>query len=307
MCVCESITMRIALGDHTIPYPSNVLLGKLRMSGLSDAEAYNVLAKLKTQFAQSTNIPSIDRLSLFVQNMLSTYPKEVTRNFEILSEYEDLRKTSPDIPPLILILEGSSASGKSMLAIRMIANLSSTRIISTDTIRQILRTSFSKQDFPELFCHTYQAYQHKQVGPENLSDVVRGYLAQCEIIHPTVNELISRLSLEGVTAVIEGVHIIPGRIKELNPGVVEIIIHPRKDDHRAMFTSKHLVDGLTTVSSSEESRLVEFKATREIQEFMIDRARETNTHIVELAEYHVAEMKICEIVIEAIEDIMSRT
>ncbi|MHA1637711.1 MAG: hypothetical protein ACTSUB_06815 [Candidatus Thorarchaeota archaeon] len=297
--------MRIDLNGRAIPYPLAVIRGKLKLSGLSDVEAFNLISIVEKKLESIQGIPKSETLLQITEDSLSSLHEDASRNFQILREYE-IRRVKKDIPPIILAIEGASATGKSMLAIRMIDNLSATRIISTDTIRQILRTSFSEEVYPELFCHTYQAHQYKQVGPENLPDVVRGYLAQCQVIHPTIHEMVSRISLEGVTALVEGVHIIPGKLKDLKPGVVEIIINPSKDDHRAMFTSKHLAGGLTTVSSSEESRFIEFEATRDIHEFMIDQARETNTQIVELGEYREAEDKICELVIQTIEYIISR-
>ena len=297
--------MRVDLNGRVIPYPTNVLLGKLRMSGLTDAEAYFVLAQTKSEFVHKHDIPDSHTLSLFVRDLLSSHPKEFSKNFVILTEYEELRRTNLDIPPIILILEGASATGKSMLAVRMIENLSSTRMLSTDTIRQILRTSFSKGDYPELFCHTYQAHKYKQTGPEHLPDVVRGYLAQCKIIQPIVIDMVSLIPNEGVTAIIEGVHIIPGKIKESNPEVIEIIINPSRADHEAMFTSKHFAGGLLTVSSSKKSRLAEFEATREIQEFMIDQARQANTHIIDFVEYEETEKQINRIIVDTVAQFLS--
>ena len=124
-------------------------------------------------------------------------PETFLADYDLLTKYEALRRTSKAIPPLILVFEGASATGKSMLALDFIVYLSITRIISTDTVRQVLRGIHSKEDHPELHCHTYQAHKYRQVGPEELNPMIRGYLAQCELIEPVIRDAVDRLAQEG--------------------------------------------------------------------------------------------------------------
>lgn len=229
--------MRINLGDNSIPYPVDVLLGKLRLIGLSKVDSHEMFLMIKNELMNLDEVPTENAIFEIIETLLGIHHQDSVKKFQVLLRYEQLRRTDVNVPPIIIVLAGASATGKSMLAIRMIENLSSTRMISTDTIRQILRSTHSQEKYPELFCHTYQAHSHKQSGPEELDKIVRGFIAQSELIFPTVLKAIERISEEGADAVIEGVHILPGEASSINSGVIEIAINPDTSDHRVMFMS----------------------------------------------------------------------
>ena len=299
--------MRINLEGNLIPYPLDVLIGKLRLVGLSKDDSHEVFLKIKNELLNLDEVPTESRIFEIMETLLENNHQDSVEKFQALLKYEQLRRTDASIPPIILILAGASATGKSMLAIRMIENLCSTRMTSTDTIRQILRSTMSQTMFPELFCHTYQAHQFRQSGPEELDDVVQGFIAQCELIIPTVVKAIARISDEGANAIIEGVHILPGVIApSFNPGVIEIVINPSIDDHKSMFMTKHSAGGLRTVSSDEVTRENEYFAARKIQDYVLEQARQNNVRIIELSDYNNAEREICTYVIDTISQIIEK-
>jgi len=299
--------MRINLEGNLIPYPLDVLFGKLRLVGLSKEDSHEVFLKIKNELLNLDEVPTESRIFEIMETLLEINHQDSVKKFQTLLKYEQLRRTDTNIPPIILILAGASATGKSMLAIRMIENLSSTRMTSTDTIRQILRNVVSHTMFPELFCHTYQAHRYRQSGPEDLDNVVQGFIAQCELIIPTIVKAVARISDEGANAIIEGVHILPGVIApSFNPGVIEIVINPSVDDHKSMFMTKHSAGALRTVSSDEVTREFEYIAARKIQDYILQQARQNNVRIIELSDYDKAEMDICNVVIETIFQILKQ-
>jgi len=297
--------MRINLEGKLIPYPLDVLFGKLRLVGLSKEDSHEVFLKIKNELFNLDEVPTESRIFEIMETLLEINHQDSVKKFQTLLKYEQLRRTDAIIPPIILILAGASATGKSMLAIRMIENLSSTRMTSTDTLRQILRDIMSQTMYPELFCHTYQAHQYRLSGDEDLDVIVQGYIAQCELMQPTVVKAIARISDEGANAIIEGVHILPGVIApSFHPGVIEIIINPNLEDHKSMFMTKHSAGALRTVSSDEATREHEFIAARKIQDYILTEAKRNNVRIVELSDYSNAEDEICRIVIETIFQIL---
>jgi 2-phosphoglycerate kinase len=194
-----------------------------------------------------------------------------------------------------------------MLTLDFIVYLSITRIISTDTIRQILRGIHSKEEHPELHCHTYQAHKHRQVGPEELNPMIRGYLAQCALIGPAIRDAVERLVQEGAEGLVEGVHILPGSLHDISPGVLEILIHPEEAIHRTMFLAKHSTSGLKTVSSDTEVRENEFRAARQIQDHMVQLAKESGIKKVILADYEQASEELRFILLDKIRDLVKST
>lgn len=278
--------MKMRYGEKSIPYPLHVLKGKLRLCGLSEDQVVAMMAKVRTGFPHE--IPTLAELNRFILDSLSTLDETALENFQTLLGYEEQRVKKASIPPLILVLEGSSATGKSMLSLPLIENLGATRILSTDTVRQVLRSIYREEQHPELFCHTYQAYKFAVQGPEELDPVVRGFIAQQSRMLETLSTSIRRCIDEGTAAIVEGVHLIPGQFQQLSDGVLEVLVNPNEDLHRDMFLLKHEATGLSTVCSDNQVRLEEFGATRKIQDYLAESARSSGVAIVEMESYEDA-------------------
>jgi len=199
-----------------------ILRGRLRLSGLSYLEIEQLIEELETTIEDRKLVPSQDELVEECRTLLSRTPKgkAAMGAFDLLTRYETIRRTTSEAPPLVLVIEGASATGKSMLAVEMIACLGATRTINTDTVRQVLRSVYDKSEHPELFCHTYQAFKHRMSGPEEYSNALRGFIAQCELITPHVVRAVERIIEEGTVAVVEGVHLVPGTFGT-EPSVIE--------------------------------------------------------------------------------------
>ena len=295
--------MRVRIQEQEIPFPLTTIRGRLRLSGLTDIPISQILTGF--QKIQSNNkIPTEAGLAKFVEDALNSYSPQIIKNYETLNAYEHLRGISDEIPPIILALEGASATGKSMIAINLVQDLASTRFISTDTVRQFLRGIYTKKDHPELYCHTYQAFKHKQSGSSSLDSVVRGYIAQCELISPPVIDMVRRIHEEGAVTVAEGVHLQPGSINHLSKGTLEILINPNEETHKAMFASKFAAGKLKSVSKNSITREEEFQSTRKIQNYMIVEAKKHNLSIIDLESYEDTRSEISELVIDKIEQII---
>lgn len=292
--------MRVRVQDQEIPFPLTTLGGRLQLCGLPDITTSEMLSEIK-----QIKHASEEEILSHIRKALSNEPPEILKNFETFNSYEQLRGTTDNIPPLILALEGASATGKSMLAIDFIHYLSSTRFISTDTVRQVLRGIYTKEDYPELYCHTYQAFTRRQAGDKNLDPVIRGYIAQCEVISPSVIEMVKRIYSEGASTIVEGVHLEPGSLNHLGSGVVEVLVNPSEDTHRAMFITKYTAGKLRTVSKDTSTREEEFLSTRKIQDYMIDRARKNKIEIIDLESYENARSLISNLIISQVEQIIA--
>ncbi|MHA1934880.1 MAG: hypothetical protein ACW97A_06325 [Candidatus Thorarchaeota archaeon] len=299
--------MRVSIHGVPIPYPLSILRGRLRLSGLSPLATERVVGSLMARDTVTKRIWSEEQLISDCREMLSSYDSTIMDNFNMLSRYAELRRTGAGLLPIILVIEGASATGKSLLASSMISNLCVTRTISTDSIRLVLRSLHSQDDYPELFCHTYQAYKHKQTGPDYLDPILRGFLAQCHLITPTVKQTLSGILAEGIRAVVEGVHLIPGNVLPDNRGVVEVLVNPSPDIHKSMFTSKHLTGSLKSVTNDESIRDKEFEAALLIQDYMVEQARDSGVHAIDLQNYELAENEINGLVVQRVRELMETT
>jgi len=294
--------MKVRYGERLLPYPLHAISGKLLLSGLQESSVVNFISKLKQEYFNTS--PTIQELNIFATEYLLGENPEIQGKFLTLTRYDELSKRASSTPPIILVIEGSSATGKSMLTLPIIERLSVTRILSTDSIRQVLRTQYNKDQYPELFCHTYQAHRFRQVGSEDLDVVVRGFLAQIDLMKKTLNTSIERYIMEGTSAIIEGVHIIPGFLQSLGTSIIEILIHPSYELHQAMFTLKQEASGLKTVSGEADIREAEFRDTRKIQEYMYHCATMNGIPVIDFEDYESALASIQELIVDRIQSIV---
>ncbi len=259
--------------------PRVVVESRLRLAGLDASTREQVLAAL----------PEVPHgIAWPDDSAIDVVGSDHRDGLRIVLEYDRLR-ASGTVRPIVLALEGASATGKSVVALEMVQCLAPTRTVTTDTVRQVLRAVLSAEQYPELFCHTYQAHKYRRAGPEGLNRAVRGYLAQCAVMQPAISGLVARVIYEGVDAVVEGVHLVPGTLEDSRNGdnVLEVVLNPPEELHRAMFLSKGLT-GLRTVDNRTEVREEEFAATREIQEYLVGRGKQAGCHIIEAGDLTTA-------------------
>lgn len=299
----DALQMKMKFLDSEIPYPLSVLKGRLRLSGLTDSEVASTIAIVMNEAGRNESWREEDLLD-YVEEHLEKHSSNICQNFRLLRMYDEAREKSPSLPGIILVLEGASATGKSLLALELVRDIAATRYISTDTVRQIVRGILDEHEHPELHCHTYQAHKYKQSGNQSLNPIIRGFIAQLQILEPYIEDLTNRLISEGATGLIEGVHIRPGTYLARAMNVLEVMINPSVEMHKAMFLGKHAGGKLKTVSSDILVRNTEFEATRIIQDYMLSSASEHGVPIIDLKSYESARIEISHLVIETIRNLM---
>ncbi|KAF8059755.1 LPA1 [Scenedesmus sp. PABB004] len=113
---------------------------------------------------------------------------------------------------VIVLLCGTSGSGKSTLASILANRLGITTVISTDSIRHMLRSFSSREAAPLLWASTYQAGECVRSGPSEapLSEgerVLCGYKAQCELLAEQLELLVAGCEARRQSLIVEGVHL----------------------------------------------------------------------------------------------------
>jgi 2-phosphoglycerate kinase len=291
--------LRIKVEGYPTLYPETAIRGRLRLSGLSRKRTETIMEQILRNLPEDEYI-SEGRLFEMLRDRLTA---ETKRRFDTITRYYKMRREIPEMPPLFVALEGASGTGKSILSLELASILVITRIIGTDTIRQLMRQQTDKNQHPELFCHTYQTHEYKRVGPSSLDKIIRGYLAQCNVMRTEITGLIQRIVREGAPGLIEGVHIIPGQLSRLSSSIIEVVIDPEKEVHQQMFVSKGLTEKLTTVDKNNSKREREFLATRKIHEYMKVQAQKNNVPIISFRDFEKATEELVNLLYERIETI----
>ena len=103
--------------------------------------------------------------------------------------------------PRLLVITGSSGVGKSTLSARAAASLEFSKIATTDTIRETLRTQFDADELPAL---------HRSSFEPAGSGVVQDWHETVKVLSEGVAAVVRRASMKGSDLLLEGVHVIPG-------------------------------------------------------------------------------------------------
>ena len=292
----------ITLNGHDMLYIPDVIRGAMLLANIEPSKIEDILSELDTRVRRK-EIDSFEHADEFILKQLRADEKKA---YKTIVDYKNARAMGKINEPIILILGGASGTGKSMITTAMAYRLTSTRIMGTDTLRQVLRAQMNKSQVPELYCHTYQAYKYLKNLDPNEDPIVQGYVAQSKIVMGSVRAYINQIISEGTTAILEGVHIIPGELGELEEkdNIVEFIVHPPYELHKAMFIGKSIRGELKTVSKNLAVREKEFKVARKIQDYIVQRARSSRINVLEYYDFDKAINEVSQTIIQRMEKML---
>ena len=114
---------------------------------------------------------------------------------------ETTAKTIANRPPRLLIIAGATGTGKSTVAMKIGAKSNFARLISTDAIREIMRSTDGTQANPALHRSSFS------IGESN--DAIIDWVDTCKAVEKGIEATINRAMREGIDLLLEGVHIIP--------------------------------------------------------------------------------------------------
>ncbi len=189
------------------PFSKGVLAVSLQGAGLDPSDAYDVARELEARLLREVR-RSIDRVAL---RDLVSETIERTHGSQAAERYRVWRQALEDGRPIFLLLGGSTGVGKTSIAVEVARRLEISRVIGTDSIRQIMRLMFSADLMPEIHCSTYDAYRALHLEwPVEGSDVIVGFREQAQKIVVGVHALLDRAVEENVSMMVEGVNLLPG-------------------------------------------------------------------------------------------------
>jgi 2-phosphoglycerate kinase len=114
--------------------------------------------------------------------------------------------------PICILIGGTSGCGKSTLASLLASRIGVNTVVSTDHIRQLLRSQLSREEAPHLWSSSYNASlsqqshgQYNNISPS--AQVYAGYEHQTEYIKSHVLALCRSFMARRESLIVEGVHL----------------------------------------------------------------------------------------------------
>jgi 2-phosphoglycerate kinase len=276
-------TQHIIVSDRAgLPFSKGLMASSLMATGLQPFRAYEVAERIEERLLQGeryeiTRKELVDLTSETVLDMVGQRYADTYRNWQAVEEL-DL--------PFIILIGGATGTGKSTVATQLAARLGITRIISTDAIREVMRSMFSERIMPTLHVSSFEASEALR-GPiaRGADPVIVGFEQQVRAVSVAVEALIERSVLEGTDVIIEGAHLVPGFVDspEWSPPwedkavVVHIVISIDDEDvHRSHFFLREMDGGQRYV----ERYLSHFDAIRKIQKYVRTAAEQRRVPVI---------------------------
>ena len=269
----------IIVGRHgRVAFSRSLLLRYLITSGL-EIEAAMGLGRDIDHWVRASGEKEIpeDRIDAeVILRLTARYGKSHARRYRLTGWIRAADK------PVIILIGGSTGTGKSTLATELAFRLGIRLVTSTDMIRETLRTVLSPEVVPGLHDHSFRGIV--QTG-EALSDprerVLAGFHQQCSQVAVGVRGVVRRAARENAHMIIEGTHIrppfsqyIPPMVDVYSAGFVLAV--PEKARHKARFPKR----ALSQVSRDPATYLEAFQSVRWIHDDLLLAAEDAQGVIV---------------------------
>ncbi len=268
----------LPLGTADLPYSKGVMARALIAAGVPADRAYTLARRVEVDLAErGERTVDLERLRTIAAETLGD--DEGERAVGRLQRLADLQTL--DVP-IIVLIGGSTGTGKSTVAAEVAHRLGITRVASTDFIRQTMRAFFSREFMPTIHYSSFEAGEGVDSDVTGDPTIV-GFLDQCRHVCVGVEAAIERALQEGWSMVLEGVHLVPGLLPAEVEGalIAHVVVEIADEDvHRVHF---HVRDITTGGIRAMDKYLEKLDDIRRIQTYIVGRAQRQGVPVVENA------------------------
>ncbi len=286
--------------EHGLPYSKGIIATSIMATGLAPQKAYQVAEKIEEKLLESERyLVTVEEIRELIYEMLRDEigEKYAQRYLEWLA----LQKLDK---PLIILIGGTTGVGKSSLATEVAHRLGITRIVSTDSIREVMRAIFSKELVPPLHKSSFEAGKALRLPvPPEADPLIVGFREQVSLVALGIEAVVKRAIREGTSLVMEGIHIVPGFINFIEEFkekafIIPLILSVESEDlHRSRFYIREIE---TEGERPFERYRRNFKNIRKLGHFIEKLAEEHGISVISCAELDRAVNNVLEIVFHSV-------
>ncbi|HLR45822.1 MAG TPA: hypothetical protein VK092_01585, partial [Deinococcales bacterium] len=199
-------------GGAVLPFSRGVMSRSMMAVGLGPETAYRLASRLESDlWDRQEHTVARSRLRELITRALREESGE-----QFADRYDQLHSFKLSGRPTIVLVGGAPGVGKSTIAGELAYRLGIGRLVSTDSVREALRSLISPELSPVLHASTFTAWKAELLPEEsdglhpNPKRVIRGFMSQVRMLDRAVDGIINRTLSEASSLVLEGVHLVPG-------------------------------------------------------------------------------------------------
>ena len=176
-------------------------------------------------------------------------------------------------PPILVLIAGATAVGKSTTAVKLTSSRSFSRLLSTDAIREIMRVVDDGSN---------EALHRSSFSKGSSGDAIIDWQDSCKAVEAGILATIERARREGIDLVLEGVHLEPSsrllRSWHDAGGIaIGIVMHVDDEGQHISFLKQRESHSFRNA----ERYISALPRIREIQNGLIEKARIANWYTLD--------------------------
>jgi 2-phosphoglycerate kinase len=188
------------------PFSKGILSQSLVAAAIEPNDAFDVARDIERDLV-NRGAREVDRRELrglAYEALSRRMGGAAARRYLVWRKYQD-----PD-RPVIILLGGAAGVGKTSLALEVAHRLGIGRVLSTDSIRQIMRLMLSRALSPAIHGSSYDAHKLLPADSKSVDPVIGGFREQAATVSVGIRASLERAVNENASLVMDGVSIVPG-------------------------------------------------------------------------------------------------
>ncbi|MDG2050863.1 MAG: hypothetical protein P8M78_11940 [Myxococcota bacterium] len=202
------ITVEVENGRGLASFSKGTLSQSLLAASIEPDVAFEVAKEIEVGLI-ADGLASVTREELrsrAYRQLAHRFGRRTAERYLVWREFEE-----PD-KPVILLLGGAAGVGKTSLALAVAQRLGIRRVLSTDSIRNVMRLTLSSELMPALHASSFNAHRGALTPGENEEALVEGFMDQSRAVSVGARAIVERAIEENTSLVLDGVSLVPGLI-----------------------------------------------------------------------------------------------